>query len=737
MRKKSWGRMVTILLAALLVVGIFPMSTLAADVEEPVPSEQIEEIQVDQESEEQALEEEKEIQPSIAPQNAALDEAVTPVPAAAPGSINSYRATVKDRAIELNWLPPSIIDTLSRYEVRYKETDSDTWSNWDSRTLSMLPNYTVNNLTNGVEYMFEVRAIGLNGEIGSASMITATPATTPGRVQNLSALEKDKSITLNWDAPQSDGGSEIIRYEVRQHHVTVTLPLVGEVWSSWSSWSSAGTDTSYTATGLTNGTKYAFEVRAVNSRGNGSAIEVITSPKPAPTTVRNLNALENDQSVDISWDAPTSGTFTGYWVSLDGTNWTNVGMNTSYTFTGLDNGMEYTIYVCAVNVGAQSPNATVKATPATTPDVPQSLSVTVSDGDVTLTWNAPLDDGGSAITKYQVSLDGQPWIDVDAADTEYLFAGLDNGTEYEFAVRAVNAKGEGAEDTIKAIPATVPNAPQNISAQAGDQEVLLTWDAPDDDKGRTILNYQVSSDGITWIDVIGTSYTFTGLDNDMEYTFYVRAVNEMGEGDEAQQKATPLSKYSYRTLVHESTGISATGYFTDGSVLLVTGEIEHSHGYCDVCDEMRTHQSEGRTLALHNISIDGEYLGDVTLSIPVGSELNGQKITVIHCDNGMRDERAVTVENGRLTDSFASFSPFTILKVSATENTDANTSDKTDNNSAKTDTTDTKETNDSAKTPKTGDSEDIMLWVSLALIACGSIVGLTIYRKKAIVRKDR
>ena len=78
----------------------------------------------------------------------------------------------------------------------------------------------------------------------------------------------------------------------------------------------------------------------------------------------------------------------------------------------------------------------------TMPDAPTNLLADATDGAVTLTWEAPEDDGGSEITDYEVRIDQTgEWISIGSTDTTHTVTGLVNGTEYVFQVRAVTAAG--------------------------------------------------------------------------------------------------------------------------------------------------------------------------------------------------------------------------------------------------------------------------------------------------------
>ena len=100
---------------------------------------------------------------------------------------------------------------------------------------------------------------------------------------------------------------------------------------------------------------------------------------------------------------------------------------------------------------------------------------------------------------------------------------------------------------------TPPLAPENLRAQAGNTEATLRWDPPaasTPDHGQPVLHYEYrvkvgtgsfgswqtlpNSDGST------TSHVFTGLTNNTEYTYEVRAENVAGDGAEAQVMVTPV-----------------------------------------------------------------------------------------------------------------------------------------------------------------------------------------------------
>ncbi|MDP9402359.1 MAG: fibronectin type III domain-containing protein [Actinomycetota bacterium] len=100
-----------------------------------------------------------------------------------------------------------------------------------------------------------------------------------------------------------------------------------------------------------------------------------------------------------------------------------------------------------------------------TPQAPTGVTATAGNASATVSWTAPVDNGGSAITSYVVSATSSDGGTVPAATTvtgtppatTTNVAGLTNGKSYTFTVKAANAAGEGAASA--ASTAVTPGAP--------------------------------------------------------------------------------------------------------------------------------------------------------------------------------------------------------------------------------------------------------------------------------------
>lgn len=119
----------------------------------------------------------------------------------------------------------------------------------------------------------------------------------------------------------------------------------------------------------------------------------------------------------------------------------------------------------------------------TKPDAPTSVSGTAGNGQVTLSWSAPSNDGGSAITAYVVqyklaSAGEGSWVTISdgtSTSTSATVTSLTNGSAYVFRVAAVNSVGTGSYSSasngvtpVAPTPViTINTQPSNKTASSG------------------------------------------------------------------------------------------------------------------------------------------------------------------------------------------------------------------------------------------------------------------------------
>jgi hypothetical protein len=398
---------------------------------------------------------------------------VSATPATAPAAPGTLAAHGGNRSAGLTWTAPAstgggAITGYNVYEGMASGGESATPVN-PAPLGAKATNYTVKNLINGVKYYFTVRAANAVANGAVSKEASATPASVPYAPGKLLAYPGKGTATLTWAAPQQDGGSPITGYNVYKGTASG-----GESATPVNAAPLAAAATGYTVTGLANGTKYYFTVKAINAVGlsvpSREGLATPTTAATAPTAPKTLAASPGAASVALTWVKPAStggDAITGYNVYEatlpGGESATPVNAKplaataTSYTVTGLTNATGYYFTVRAINaVGAGVPSNEASATPeasATFPAAPGGLKATAGTGKATLTWTAPVWNGGTAITGYNVykgtALGGESTTPVNTtplapAARSYTVTGLTHGTRYYFTVKAINAIGPSA-----------------------------------------------------------------------------------------------------------------------------------------------------------------------------------------------------------------------------------------------------------------------------------------------------
>ena len=180
--------------------------------------------------------------------------------------------------------------------------------------------------------------------------------------------------------------------------------------------------------------------------------------------------------------------------------------------------------------------ALVLIKPATVPGPPTGVTATPGNAQASVSFTAPTNNGGSAITGYTVTAStGQT---ATGSSSPIVVSGLTNGIPVTFTVKATNSSGTStASSPSSAVtPGTVPSAPFLFGAGGGNTTVTLSWDAPATN-GAAITGYNVyegttsggeSATPVNGSPIAGTSYVVTGLTNLTEYYFKVKAVNVWG-----------------------------------------------------------------------------------------------------------------------------------------------------------------------------------------------------------------
>ncbi|NBP52836.1 MAG: hypothetical protein EBU67_00795 [Actinobacteria bacterium] len=207
-----------------------------------------------------------------------------------------------------------------------------------------------------------------------------------------------------------------------------------------------------------------------------------------PTAPKNVVLTRGARTeINVSWEAPESdggAAITGYTATATpaagpGVTCASVAPTLSCKLTGLAAGTSYSVTVTATNATGTGTTSTAKSlTPGAAPASPGTPAGATGNSEVRVTWTAPADDGGLAITKYTVTStpEGKTCSPV-GAELVCTVTGLSPGTAYTFAVTATNDAGSATSLTSATVVPVLPweYVPAFVAVTPANRRVDLEW----------------------------------------------------------------------------------------------------------------------------------------------------------------------------------------------------------------------------------------------------------------------
>ena len=210
----------------------------------------------------------------------ALGYASAQTPPAAP-TIDSV--TSGDATLTVAWTAPAGETGITAYDVRHiktseDETDDANWTVVDNAWTSGTLEYTITMLDNGTQYDVQVRAVNSHGDGTWSATEVGTPALPAPTVDSVRA--DDRAVRVSWSAPTGIT-TGVAAYDVRYIETTADETMDSNWTVEEDAWKEGGSSLAYAITGLTNGTEYDVQVRAVDEDDVDGAWSATTSATPA------------------------------------------------------------------------------------------------------------------------------------------------------------------------------------------------------------------------------------------------------------------------------------------------------------------------------------------------------------------------------------------------------------------------------------------------------------------------
>lgn len=274
-------------------------------------------------------------------------------------------------------------------------------------------------------------------------------------------------------------------------------------------------------------------------------IEVTCSSSTAPDapTITSVTAGDGQLEVAFTAGADNGSAITNYEYSLDGGSFVAFSPATTSSpvvIDGLTNGTTYAVQLRAINdEGAGAPSNSVDGTPVAVPAAPSIGAATAGNGQASVSFTPPTDNGGTTIIDYTATSSPSGFTGT-CSNSPCTVAGLTNGTAYTFTVTARNSVGVSSPSaaTNPVTPAGPPGAPLQVEVNPGERSLTISWIAPSDNGGSPILRYRAEANPTCEVDALVDevpgetiySCTITNLNLEQEYTITVVAISAAGEG---------------------------------------------------------------------------------------------------------------------------------------------------------------------------------------------------------------
>lgn len=274
-----------------------------------------------------------------------------------------------------------------------------------------------------------------NGSVASPAL-TITIDTAEPNAPTITSVSNDTGLSSS-DGITND--STIIINGTAEANSDIAIVINNSMLPAVTTDASGSWSFDFTHATLTEGT-YSITAIAQDKAGNQSAVSAGFNVK-IDTTPPTVSGVSDGQTYTTAV-SPTFSDTNGAAAELQKgtdtaaayTSGTEISVNGSYTLTVTDT----------------AGNVTTRSFTVAIPSAPTGVSVISGNDQADVSWTAPSDNGGSAVTgyvvKYRIAHIGEPFIKIQITDpstTSYVITGLSNGAAYEFCVAAKNTIGTG------------------------------------------------------------------------------------------------------------------------------------------------------------------------------------------------------------------------------------------------------------------------------------------------------
>lgn len=451
----------------------------------------------------------------------------------------------------IGFAPSSVITQSSADTTDYSSLYRMSWHAGYCGAGLLCGGWRVGNLTGLNSDNNYVRAIYQSNTVTPGNF-SGGVVSTPGAPTISGITAGNAQLSVAFSAPASNGGATISNYEYSTNGG-----------STWVTPSPAVTSSPLVITGLSNGTAYNVQLRAVNSAGSGTAT-TSTSGTPVTTpgapTISGITAGNGQLSVAFNAPASNGGAaISNYEFSTNGgSTWTTPSpavTSSPLVIAGLTNLTAYNVQIRARNsVGSGTATSSTSATPRS------AVSVTTPSSGLSGTrgfaYSLAISATGGGNSKTYSLFSGSPDLSAIGLSLNTSTGAITGTPSASGAATIVVRVTDNFSQTADTSPftitiGTVPGTPTSVTTSGalpngvtGDGKLRATWTAPSSNGGNTVTNYEIRyalSAVLSWSNWFSvntlngnssadTSTVLSGLNFAKSYVVQVRAVNAAGAG---------------------------------------------------------------------------------------------------------------------------------------------------------------------------------------------------------------
>ena len=342
-------------------------------------------------------------------------------------------------------------------------------------------------------------------------------------VTNLQANNYTQQINLSWNQPETQVYGTVIGYEVSRNGVLLQTI----------------TNNIYVDSNISIDNSYIYNVVVVwGGDISGKSLPVLSDPILIPgfNPPRNLTAVSGlDSVVNLAWEfalPQTYGTLLGYNLYRDGVklNVNSPLLNTTYMDTNLHNSRDYSYYVTAVWGGIIDGESIASNTVIGTPEdaliPPSYIYVEIVGCDIVISWLHGTSQNRSTTNNrafLRYSIHRNDVFLVETNEPYFTDISPQTDTEYTYSVRAIYDSG-ASEPISSSVILPKYGAVSDLNGLHQDNEVIVSWIAPQVQSFGDVYSYKVYRNGILIDNIANTNYLDSDPIKDWFNTYEVVAI---------------------------------------------------------------------------------------------------------------------------------------------------------------------------------------------------------------------